>query len=129
MDAHPNTSSPTCQKMLLSHMQRTRRGPSFRDMMADMQRKMHEDFAAINDGLGSPMKSKFTIREASELTGLKRHTIRKRINQGEIEARLTVDGTLWFIPREEVRKLMPDRPNEDNRLEPDTEPNADSYYQ
>ena len=126
MDVHPRSPSPDNHEQIVAYMQSTGESARLRDMMLGMQRKMNEEFASINDGLGPPTKSKFTIREAAELTGLKRHTIRNRISRGEIRARLSPDGGLWFIPREEVKKLMPDRQSEDDRPESNEAPTTEA---
>ena len=109
MDEHRPIPSPDNHEQIASYMRSTGQSDRLHDMMTGIGRRMRQAFDAIDDGLGPPTKSKFTIREVVELTGLKKHTIRNLIASGKIQASNASSGPgMWFIPREEVKKLMLD---------------------
>ena len=112
MDEYRPAPSPDNYDQIITNMNATGASGRFSDMMNTIGDAMQREFDSIDDGLGPPTKQKFTVREVSELTGLKMHAIRNRINQGEIKAS-NASGSMWFIPREEVKKLMPDSGGDD----------------
>ena len=119
MDEHkPPTPSPDNHEQIIAHMRSTGESDRLHNIMTTISRDMHRAFDSVDDGLGPATKSKFTIREVAELTGLKRHTIRDLIARHKIQASNASDGPgMWFIPREEVKKLMPDAQGEGNQPE------------
>jgi len=103
-------------------------GPSDQafNIMTDISRGLREACDAVTDGLGPPTKTEYTVREASMLSGLSTKEIRRLMNQGKILARHDPGlGHSWFIPRDEVRRLMPDSGRDGDRRESTEAPKTD----
>lgn len=117
MDEHkPPTPSPDNHEQIIAHMRSTGESDRLHNIMTTISRDMHRAFDSVDDGLGPPTKTEFTVREVSNLTGLTKQRIRSLIYRGEIQANYyTGVGNSCFIPRAEVKKLMPDAQGEGNQ--------------